>query len=112
MSAKDVIKYYEQVCEQMKELEDNIKDFEDAASKNIFSPERVEEYKNSVAKFKANYERISYIVFLLNQPVKKSKVKGYEQRNKKLLSKLSKDNSLDAQLKENAEVIEKTKVEH
>ena len=110
MSVKDVIRYYNQVCVDYKEMEDNIKDFEEAVSKEIFPPERLEEYKKSIEPFKTNYERLTYIIYLLNQPVRKDKVAGYERRNQKLLKSLNPNNSLEAQTKENREVVEKTKV--
>lgn len=110
MSVKDVKKYYAQVCADYKELQDNIKDFEEAVSNNIFEPERLEEYKKSIEPFKANYERITYIMYLLNQPVKKEKMKKYERQNQKLIKSLSKSNSIESQLAENKEVLEKTKV--
>lgn len=110
MSVKDVMNYYAQVCADYREMEDNIKDFEEAVSKEIFPPERVEEYKKSIEPFKVNYERLSYIVYLLNRPVRKEKIAGYAKRNQKLLKSLDPNNSLEAQTKENREVVEKTKV--
>lgn len=110
MAVKDVLKYYAQVCSDYREMEDNIKDFEEAVSKEIFPPERLEEYKKSIEPFKVNYERLTYIIYLLNQPVRKDKIAGYERRNKKLLKSLDPNNSLEAQTRENREVVEKTKV--
>lgn len=110
MAVKDVLKYYAQVCSDYREMEENIKDFEEAVSREIYPPERIEEYKKSIEPFKINYERLTYIIYLLNQPVRKEKVAGYERRNQKLLKSLDPNNSLEAQTKENREVVEKTKV--
>ena len=110
MAVKDVLKYYAQVCSDYREMEENIKDFEEAVSREIYPPERIEEYKKSIEPFKINYERLTYIIYLLNQPVRKEKVAGYERRNQKLLKSLDPNNSLEAQTRENREVVEKTKV--
>lgn len=110
MAVKDVLKYYAQVCSDYREMEENIKDFEEAVSREIYPPERIEEYKKSIEPFKINYERLTYIIYLLNLPVRKEKVAGYERRNQKLLKSLDPNNSLEAQTKENRAVVEKTKV--
>ena len=56
-----------------------------------------------------NYQRISYIMYLLNLPNKKEKAVKYKRQNSKLLNTLSKDNSLEKTIEENSEVINKLK---
>lgn len=101
MSKKDVDKYYNTITEQYHEMLQDIKDFEKEASEGIVEPERVERLKEQIAPIKQNWERWTYMMFLLNQPERKSKHKGYQERNKKLLSTLSSNNSLTAVLEEN-----------
>lgn len=101
MSVKHVKDYYRKICSQYDEMIENIKDLEREAEKGFIEPERVDRLREQVAPIKTNYERWAYMMFLLNQPNRKSKHKKYEKQNLRLLSSLSEDNSLEAVIKEN-----------
>lgn len=101
MSVKHVEEYYNQICRQYQEMLDDIKDLEKECTEGIVEPERIDRLKEQIAPIKNNYERWAYMMFLLHQPNRKSKVKRYQQQNEKLLRSLSKENSLDAILEEN-----------
>ena len=101
MSKKDVEQYYDTITEQYHEMMQDIKDFEKEAAEGLVEPERVDRLKEQIAPIKQNWERWAYMMFLLNQPQRKSKHKAYQERNKKLLSNLSSTNSLQAVLDEN-----------
>lgn len=101
MSKKDVEQYYDTITEQYHEMMQDIKDFEKEAAEGLVEPERVDRLKEQIAPIKQNWERWTYMMFLLNQPQRKSKHKAYQERNKKLLSNLSSTNSLQAVLDEN-----------
>lgn len=105
MSVKAVKKYYDQICEQYCEMLQDIRDLEKEALEGLIEPERIDRLKDQIAPIKQNYERWSYMMFLLNQPQRKSKYKRYEQQNKKLLSTLSKENSVESVIKENNDAI-------
>lgn len=105
MSIKHVNKYYKQICEQYQEMLDNIKDLEDESLKGLIEPERIERLKDSIAPIKLNYERWSYMMFLLHQPNRKEKIVKYKKQNKSLLAKLDKSNSLEEVYKENQEAM-------
>ena len=105
MSVKHVNKYYKQICEQYQEMIDDIKDFEKEVEQGLVEPERVERLRNQVAPIKQNYERWTYMMFLLHQPNRKEKIKKYQKQNKALLSKLDDNNSLQSVLDENTEAI-------
>lgn len=105
MSVKAVRRYYNQICDQYHEMLENIHDLEVEAAQGMVEPERIERLKEQVAPIKQNYERWSYMMFLLNQPERKEKQSRYKSQNRKLLSSLSKNNSLDAILKENSEAL-------
>lgn len=107
MSKKDVDRYYDELTEQYHEMLQDIKDFEKEVAEGIVEPERVDRLKEQIAPIKQNWERWSYMMFLLNQPARKSKVSGYKQRNKKLLANLDKANSVEATMQENKEAIER-----
>lgn len=101
MSVKAVRKYYDQICEQYCDMLENIRDFELEAQKGLIEPERVERLKEQIAPIKQNYERWSYMMFLLNQPARKSKHRRYADQNRKLLRSLDKANSIEATIAEN-----------
>ena len=105
MSLKDVKNYYNQICDQYNEMISDIQDLEKEAEQGIIEPERIDRLKEQVAPIKQNYERWAYMMFLLNQPARKEKVKRYQKQNAKFLEKLSKQNSLDAVIEENNEAL-------
>lgn len=101
MSVKAVKQYYDEITDQYHEMVQDIKDFEQECADGLVEPERVERLKEQIAPIKQNWERLTYIMFLLNQPERKSKHKRYEQMNKKLLASLDSNNSLEAVKLEN-----------
>lgn len=103
MSVKAVKEYYDQICDQYCEMLQDIKDFEQEAAEGLIEPERVERLKEQIAPIKQNYERWSYMMFLLNQPQRKSKHKRYEHQNRRLLASLDKKNSIESTIQENVE---------
>ena len=101
MSVKDVKRYYDQISEQYLEMLQDIRDLEQEAAENIIEPERIERLKDQIAPIKQNYERWSYMMFLLNRPSRKEKHRRYEQQNKRFLKTLNSQNSIDATIEEN-----------
>lgn len=111
MAYKHIKEYYDKICEQYLEMKDEIRDFEIEAQNNIMEPERLDMIKEQIKPLMDNYERWSYMMYLLNLPVKKSKQKSYQERNKKFISNLNKNNSLQSVLEENKQVINKMRGE-
>ena len=111
MSVKAVKKYYDQICEQYHEMMENIKDLEKECQSGLVEPERIERLKEQVAPLKQNYERWAYIMFLLNEPQRKSKQPKYRKTNQKLLNTLSKSNTVAATIHENEAVLKSFKEE-
>lgn len=111
MAYKHIKEYYDKICEQYLEMKDEIRDFEIEAQNNIMEPERLDMIKEQIKPLMDNYERWSYMMYLLNLPVKKSKQKSYQERNKKFINNLNKNNSLQSVLEENKQVINKMKGE-
>ena len=101
MSVKAVRKYYDQICEQYHEMIELIHDLEKEAEQDLVEPERIERLKEQVAPIKQNYERSTYMMFLLNQPERKSKHEKYKRQNSRLLQNMDKQNDLDSVLEEN-----------
>jgi uncharacterized protein YdcH (DUF465 family) len=107
MSVKHVNAYFKQICDQYQEMINDIKDVEKEAEQGLVEPERIERLKEQVAAIKQNYERWSYMMFLLHQPNRKEKVKKYQRQNAKLIANLSKNNSLEGVIAENTEALTK-----
>lgn len=105
MSVKAVNDVYSQICEQYREMMENIKDLEKEANEGIVEPERIDAMREQIEPIKQNYERWSYIMFLLHQPQRKSKHSKYKSQNKALLNKLSKENSIEFTMEENREAL-------
>ena len=80
MSVKHVKKYYQQVCDQYSQMIEELKDFEKEAGEGLFPPERIDQIKVSIEPLKINYERWSYMMYLLNLPNKSVKKKKYERQ--------------------------------
>lgn len=105
MSVKAVKRYYNQICDQYREMLENIKDLEKEAAEGIIEPERVDRLKEQIAPIKQNYERWSYMMFLLNEPNRKQKKANYARRSTKILRELDSSNSLENVLAENEEAL-------
>lgn len=105
MSVKHVEEHYAQICEQYHEMLENIKDLEKEAAEGLVEPERIDRLKAQIEPFMVNYERWSYMMFLLHTPQRKEKQPRYRRQQQKLLKNLHPENSLEAVYDENAEVI-------
>lgn len=110
MSHRDVIEYYKQIQNDYIEMREELKDLEKECMEGLVSPEQVDQMKSTIEPLKTNYERISYIIYLMNKPVRKNKAEGYKKRNQKLLKSLNPSNSIENSLKENKEVLNKLKL--
>lgn len=109
MAVRHVKEYFEQVANQYHDLLNEIRDFEEESKKGIMEPERLERIKQDIQPHLDNYQRWSYMMFLLNKPNKKSKEKSYEKRNKKFLSTIEAKNTVEGTMRESAECINKVR---
>lgn len=105
MSIKHVKAYYTEVCEQYKSLREELREYQEYASTHVISPDIIANLENTMAPLKQNYERLSYIMYLLNKPNKKEKQKKYEKRVEKLMASFDENNSLENVKNENEQVI-------
>lgn len=106
MAKKDVDIYFNQICQDYRELLDTLKDMEEEVSKGLLDPDRLVQMKEYIEPIKINWQRISYIMFLLNKPAKNKKQERYNNQNKKLLKE---NGTLDDVHEENIEQINKIK---
>lgn len=109
MSVKHVIRYYKQVSKQYFDLIDELKDLEKEASENLVSPEQVDQMKQMVEPIKTNYMTLSWIMYLLKQPDKKSKVANYKRKNKQFIESLDDNRTKENVIKENQNILNNIK---
>lgn len=108
MARRDVINYYVSVQQQYLEMLADAKEYDEAVRGGFISQEQFEEVQTMIQKLKDNYDRISYIMVLLNEPNKKSKKGKYKNQNSLVYDYLS--NSNDLYIKsENDDVLKKLK---
>lgn len=73
MAKRHVVQYYLEIENQYLEMLSNMQEFKNLLSENKISQEDFIKATEEIEIIKANYERISYIMFLLNKPNKKTK---------------------------------------
>lgn len=97
MAKRHVIDYYLQVQDLYFEMLNDAKDFDDALKDGFVTQEQVEQSQMMFDRIKDNYDRLSYIIVLLNQPNRKKKLARHQNQNKKVynyLREVSQENSL------------------
>ena len=108
MSKKDVDEYYTKVCADYKQLKETRKEMEEEFKNSVQDVDKIEQVRKMIEPLKVNYERISYIMYLFNKPVRKKKRFSYEFENKKRLNNFS-NSSLEDIQKKNQEDIQNLK---
>lgn len=106
MSKRHVDEYFNTIANQYHEMLQALHEIEEECSKGLMDPDRLEQIKTLIEPLKENYMRISYIMFLLNKPNREKKVKKYEEQNKRLLSKIPKEDRLESIKAENQKTID------
>lgn len=108
MAKRDVVNYYMGVQEQYLTMLKEVDDFEKEMREGRFGEEQFRQAQEEVAKLKENYDRLSYIMLLLNEPSKGGKKQGYRKRNALVYDYLAKSN--EAYIRsENGDVLKKLK---
>jgi len=107
MAKKDFDEYYEQVANEYAEMLDSLREMEQLAEDKVVNPDKVEEIRKAVEPLKNNYMTLSWVMFLLNQPVKKKKVERYRNQQKNKIRKIdpNKERSPISVHKENLKII-------
>lgn len=89
MAYRHLKDYYEKIQSQYMEMLGDAKDYQQGVDEGSLTPEQAEQAYAMTAKLKENYERITYVLYLLEMPNRKSKEKTYERQNRKALRYLS-----------------------
>lgn len=81
MAKKDVYEYFEVMRRQYFTMKNMLSDFEAEAAKGLVDLDKVEQIRSIVAPFKANYDRLAYIIYLMDKP-KNKKPRKQKKRDK------------------------------
>ena len=110
MAVKHVRDYYERMVSDYTEMKHILEEMEKLSSdKTSIALSNLDQIKEQVKILEANYKRLAYIMFLLDQPNKKSKKQRYLKREKKKLNNIPEKDREEAIIKENTKVIETLK---
>ena len=87
MSIKHVKQYYTQMESQYFEMQQNLKELKQDYEDGMIPSEVVAQMEQLVLPLKQNYERLSYIMYLLLKPAKESK-KWYDKQHCPVLQRI------------------------
>lgn len=75
MAIRDVKEYYFKMLSQYMEMKADLADFEQALKDGFITEEQMQAAFEEVNRVQQNYERLSYIMYLLNLPNREAKRK-------------------------------------
>ena len=93
MAVKDVKEYYFKIIAQKAELEADLADFEEALKNGFITEEQMQAAKDELVPYQINLDRLTYIMYLLELPNRKTKKAKFAKQNKKILDELGKRNA-------------------
>jgi len=103
MAVRDVKEYFYKMQRQYAEMQADTKDFEQALKDGYITEDRMKEALEELEPFKRNLDRLTYIMYLLELPARKSKQPSHNRRNKEVLAELKRrgadGESIDAENK-------------
>ena len=85
MAIRDVKEYYFKMLGQYMEMKADMADFEQALRDGFITEDQLQAALEDVNRVQQNYERLTYIMYLLSLPNRKSKQPRYNKINKKLV---------------------------
>ena len=93
MAARDVKEYYFKLIAQKAELEADLADFEEALKNGFITEEQMQAAKDELIPYQINLDRLTYIIYLLELPNRKTKKAKFAKQNKKIIDELGKRNA-------------------
>jgi hypothetical protein len=84
MAIKDAKQYYYTMLNQYLEMKADLADFERALADGHITEDQLEAVREEVFVLENNFDRISYIMYLLEMPNRSHKKDGYRKSNKAL----------------------------
>lgn len=112
MAKRDVTEYCYTMLQQYIELQNDLKDFEQAFRDGHITEERLAEVKFDVERVKENYDRLVYIQYLYDLPNRPKKKEKFKKANKDIEQYFDEKNASSATVfEENKSIIGKIKAE-
>lgn len=108
MALGDVKEYYYKMLAQYVEMKADLEDYNQAAANGYITEDQLEEVKKDIFEIEQNYNRLTYIMYLLELPKRKQKRKSFESNkaNKELHTYLQGKNAdKDSIISENESVL-------
>ncbi len=106
MSKRDVEIYYNEVEKQFLIMQKNLNAYAQQADKTMIDPNIMQNLETVIAPLKTNYQTLSYIMYLLNRPVRTKKVNTYNKQMGNKLLKIAEKRTKETILEENEKVID------
>jgi hypothetical protein len=86
MAVKDVKDYYFKMLAQYLEMKNDLADFEQALKDGFITEDQMQAALEEVNALQLNYDRLTYIMYLLELPNRRSKHERHNKANKKLVN--------------------------
>ena len=88
MAVRDVKEYYFKMLAQYVEMKNDLADFEQALKDGFITEDQMQAAIEEVNALQLNYDRLTYIMYLLELPNRRSKHERHNKANKKLVEAL------------------------
>lgn len=85
MAVRDVKEYYYKLLVQSAEMKADLEDFEKALKAGYITEDKLAEVKAQVDTIQTNFERVGYIMYLLELPNRKDKKVKWKKQNSNLV---------------------------
>lgn len=106
MAVKDVKKCFQSVQEEYLEMQRTINLLKKDVKENRITIDQYNQFKEDMAPIEQNYERLSYVMFLLEQPSNKHKKKKEYKQNQKYYEHFKNNgNDFDSTQEENKTIL-------
>lgn len=98
MAVKDVKKYYIKMLSQYTAEKENLNDYAEAFKAGHITEEQLADVQEYFSALENNFERIKYIMFLLDSPQRNSKKPKYNRQHKKQIAEFEANNATAEQV--------------
>lgn len=86
MAIRDVKEYYFKMLGQYMEMKADMADFEQALKDDFITEDQMQNAIDEMYKVQQNYDRLTYIMYLLELPRRESKKAKHNNSNRKLVA--------------------------
>ena len=111
MSVKEVKEYYMRMTSDYVALKETLQKLESEINEDTTQVvlDNIQQIKKQYTLVEENYNRLSYVMYLLNMPKRNKKKKKWAIQNKNSLNKIPEKDRLEAVHQENKDVISNLK---